>query len=89
MIGENPDAAKYSGIDFFKTTLIIMAISGGLAGLAGSLYKFAFDLRILQAQPFGEGSEPFGSRQVGSSAMPFKRNPIHAENLDSLARRRL
>jgi simple sugar transport system permease protein len=35
VIGENPDAAKYSGIDFFKTTLIIMAISGGAAGLAG------------------------------------------------------
>jgi simple sugar transport system permease protein len=35
VIGENPDAAKYSGINFFKTTLIIMAISGGVAGLAG------------------------------------------------------
>jgi simple sugar transport system permease protein len=35
VIGENPDAAKYSGIDFFKTTLVIMAISGGVAGLAG------------------------------------------------------
>jgi adenylosuccinate lyase len=57
-----------------------------VAGLAGSLYKFAFDLRLLQAQPFGEWSEPFGSRQVGSSAMPFKRNPINSENLDSLAR---
>ena len=35
VIGENPDAAKYSGIDFFRTTLIIMIISGGVAGLAG------------------------------------------------------
>jgi simple sugar transport system permease protein len=35
VIGENPHAAKYSGIDFFKTTLIVMAISGGVAGLAG------------------------------------------------------
>jgi simple sugar transport system permease protein len=35
VIGENPDAARYSGIDFFKTTLIIMVISGGVAGLAG------------------------------------------------------
>jgi adenylosuccinate lyase len=57
-----------------------------VAGLAGSLYKFAFDLRILQSQPFGEWSEPFGRHQVGSSAMPFKRNPINSENLDSLAR---
>jgi adenylosuccinate lyase len=57
-----------------------------LAGLAGSLYKFAFDLRVLQAQPYGEWSEPFAARQVGSSAMPFKRNPVNAEALDSLAR---
>ncbi|MCP4628173.1 MAG: ABC transporter permease [bacterium] len=35
VIGENPEAARYSGIDFFRTTLIIMLISGGVAGLAG------------------------------------------------------
>jgi adenylosuccinate lyase len=57
-----------------------------LAGLAGSLYKFAFDLRLLQSAPLGEWHEPFGERQVGSSAMPFKRNPINAENINSLAR---
>lgn len=57
-----------------------------LAGLAQSLYRFAFDLRILQSPPFGELSEPFGRGQVGSSAMPFKRNPITAEKIDSIAR---
>jgi len=57
-----------------------------LAGLGGSLYKFAFDLRLLQSPPVGELSEPFGRKQVGSSAMPFKRNPINAEKIDSLAR---
>ncbi len=57
-----------------------------LAGLGASLYKFAFDLRVLQSPPIGEWAEPFGTRQVGSSAMPFKRNPIHAENMGSLAR---
>ena len=57
-----------------------------LAGLAQSLYKMAFDLRILQSPPLGELSEPFGSKQVGSSAMPFKRNPINAEKINSLAR---
>jgi len=57
-----------------------------LAGLAGSLYKFAFDLRLLQSPPLGELAEPFSSAQVGSSAMPFKRNPINAEKINSLAR---
>ncbi len=57
-----------------------------LAGLAQSLYRFAFDLRILQSPAFGELSEPFGQGQVGSSAMPFKRNPVTAEKIDSLAR---
>ncbi len=57
-----------------------------LAGLAQTCYRFAFDLRILQSPAFGELSEAFGQRQVGSSAMPFKRNPITAEKIDSLAR---
>ncbi|OGO32363.1 MAG: adenylosuccinate lyase [Chloroflexi bacterium RBG_16_54_11] len=57
-----------------------------LAGLGASLYKFAFDLRLLQSSPIGELNEPFGKGQVGSSAMPFKRNPINAEKIDSLAR---
>lgn len=57
-----------------------------LAGIAQSLYKFAFDLRVLQSPPIGEWAEPFGAKQVGSSAMPFKRNPINAEKIDSLAR---
>jgi adenylosuccinate lyase len=61
-------------------------VLNALAGLAGTLYRFAFDLRVLQAQPYGEWSEPLGARQVGSSAMPFKRNPVGAEAIDSLAR---
>jgi adenylosuccinate lyase len=61
-------------------------VLNGLAGLACSLYKLAFDLRLLQSPLFGEWSEPFGAHQVGSTAMPFKRNPVHAENVDSLAR---
>lgn len=61
-------------------------VLNALAGVCGSLHKFAFDLRLLQSPPIGEWSEPFGEKQVGSSAMPFKRNPITAENIDSLTR---
>jgi adenylosuccinate lyase len=61
-------------------------IISALAGLGASLYKFAFDLRLLQSPPLGELSEPFGEKQVGSSAMPFKRNTIRSEKINSLAR---
>jgi adenylosuccinate lyase len=61
-------------------------VLNALAGLAMTIYRLAFDLRLLQSPLIGEWAEPFGSKQVGSSAMPFKRNPVHAENLDSLAR---
>lgn len=57
-----------------------------LASIAASLHKFALDFRILQSPAFGEWAEPFGKKQVGSSAMPFKRNPINSENICSLAR---
>jgi adenylosuccinate lyase len=61
-------------------------VLNALAGLGASLYKFAFDLRILQSPSIGEMAEPFGESQVGSSAMPFKRNPIQSEKINSLAR---
>jgi adenylosuccinate lyase len=57
-----------------------------LAGLGASLSKFAADVRILSSPGFGEMFEPFGAKQVGSSAMPFKRNPVMCERIDSLAR---
>ena len=57
-----------------------------LAGIGASLSKFAADIRILSSPEFGEVAEPFGKSQVGSSAMPFKRNPIMCERIDSLAR---
>ena len=57
-----------------------------LAGLGASLSKFALDVRVLSSPAIGEMFEPFGERQVGSSAMPFKRNPILSERIGSLAR---
>ena len=56
------------------------------SSIAQSLSKFAFDLRIMQSPVFGEWQEPFGKSQVGSSAMPFKKNPIKSEQICSLAR---
>ncbi len=80
------------GLQFFQVTTQVYPrkqdyeIHSALAGLGATLYKFAFDVRLLQSPTIGEVGEPFGKRQVGSSAMPFKRNPIQAEKIDSLAR---
>ena len=57
-----------------------------LASIAQSCHKFGLDLRVMQSPAFGEMSEPIGSKQVGSSAMPFKRNPVSSERMCSLAR---
>jgi len=61
-------------------------ISDALTGIADSLYQFGLNARILQSPPFGEWSEPRKKTQVGSSAMPWKKNPVGAENIMSLSR---
>jgi adenylosuccinate lyase len=55
-----------------------------LSGIAQSAHKFATDLRLLANRR--EMEEPFGAKQIGSSAMPWKRNPMRAERMCALGR---
>ena len=60
------------------------AVLGTLSGVAVSASKMAHDLRLLAH--LREVEEPFESEQIGSSAMPYKRNPMRAERICALTR---
>lgn len=55
-----------------------------LSNIAQSLHKMCSDIRLLQGMH--EICEPFGSKQIGSSAMAYKQNPIKCENICSISR---
>jgi adenylosuccinate lyase len=55
-----------------------------LSGIAQTCSKFSNDMRILQS--FKEMEEPHESKQIGSSAMAYKRNPMRCERITSLSR---
>lgn len=61
-----------------------MRVLSVLAGLGASAHKFGNDMRLLAHM--NEIDEPFESKQIGSSAMPYKRNPMKSERICSLAR---
>ena len=60
------------------------AVLATLSGIAQSASKFATDVRLLCHMK--EIEEPFEKNQIGSSAMPYKRNPMRSERICSLAR---
>jgi adenylosuccinate lyase len=76
------DVVPVSGQTYSRK--IDAAILATLSGIAQSAMKFANDLRILQN--FKEMEEPFEAHQIGSSAMPYKRNPMRSERICALAR---
>ena len=59
-------------------------VVSALCGIAQSASKFSYDLRLLQS--FKEMEEPFEANQIGSSAMPYKRNPMRSERITALSR---
>ena len=60
------------------------AVVSVLSGIAQSAYKFSNDIRLLSH--LKEADEPFEDKQVGSSAMAYKRNPMRSERIASLSR---
>ena len=60
------------------------AVLAALAGIATSSSKFAHDMRLLAH--LREIEEPFESKQIGSSAMAYKRNPMRSERINALTR---
>ena len=62
----------------------IVTIHQALSAIAQSASKFATDVRLLSHE--GEIEEPSESKQIGSSAMAYKKNPMRCERVCSLAR---
>ncbi|GBE12504.1 adenylosuccinate lyase [bacterium BMS3Bbin14] len=84
-------AAKLGFAEVFEVTgqtyprKLDMKTAETLAGLGASAHKFAVDLRLLSNLKVQE--EPFAKKQVGSSAMAYKRNPMRSERMTGLARK--
>ena len=77
-------AASYAVTGQTYTRKVDSLVVSALAAVSESTHKAGNDLRLAAA--WGEMEEPFETEQVGSSAMPYKRNPMRAERMCGLAR---
>lgn len=86
------DLEKELGVNFFDVSTQTYTrkqdyrLMSTLSSFGLTAHKIALDLRILQSYNYGEILEDFSELQIGSSAMPFKKNPITAEKICSLSR---
>ena len=81
-IANNHECLPISGQTY--TRKIDSIVLDALSGIAQSAHKMCNDIRLLQGMH--EMCEPFSEKQVGSSAMAYKQNPIKCENVCSLSR---
>jgi len=67
MVGANPDAARYAGIRITRTTVLTMALSGALAGLAGANQVLGLDHKLVRAFSTGYGFDSIALALLGNS----------------------
>lgn len=66
-VGANPDAAKYAGMNIVKNLVLVMALAGGLAGLAGSAQVLGVDHWVGQGFSAGYGFDAIALALLGKS----------------------
>lgn len=79
-----PGGATYTVVGQTYPRVVDAFILGDLAALAAAVHKTCTDLRLLAHRK--EVEEPFEAEQIGSSAMPYKRNPMRCERATGLCR---
>jgi simple sugar transport system permease protein len=67
MVGANPDAARYAGVRITRMTVLTMALSGALAGLAGANQVLGLDHRLVRAFSTGYGFDSIALALLGNS----------------------
>lgn len=70
VVGDNPEAARCAGISYSKTVLLVMLISGGLAGIAGANELAGVQRRLLPTFPRGYGFTGIITAWLGGMSIP-------------------